>query len=158
ANCSTPLFADGAVFAASGYGNGGGKAQITGKDGKFEVKPKFFVDQLQNLHGNMVLVDGHIYGTGESTMMCVNFADGKVTWDKRGVGKGAVAYADGCIYLRGERGEMALLQANPKEYVEKGRFRQSDRSDQQTWASPVIAGGKLYLRDWDVVLCYDLAE
>jgi outer membrane protein assembly factor BamB len=156
ANCSTPLFKDGAVFAASGYGTGGGKVELKEDNGSFKAEQKFFVRSLQNHHGNMVLVDDHIYGTGSSSLICASFKDGKVAWDKRGVGKGSVAYADGHIYHRGENGDMALVEATPKDYVEKGRFRQPDRSSQRAWASPVVADGKLYLRDWDTILCYDI--
>jgi outer membrane protein assembly factor BamB len=156
ANCSTPLFRDGAVFAASAYGNGGGKAVISHDNGKFKAEQKFFVRSLQNQHGNMVLVGDHIYGTNDQTLMCVSFKDGTVAWQSRGVGKGSVAYADGHIYHRGERGDIALVEASPSGYKQKGRFRQPDRSDQNTWASPVIADGKLYLRDGNVLLCYDI--
>ena len=88
--------------------------------------------------------------------MCVNFKTGEIAWQNRGVGKGSVAYADGHIYHRGEGGVVALVEATPEGYKEKGRFSQPDRSSQRAWPHPVIAGGKLYLRDWDTLLCYDV--
>jgi len=51
---------------------------------------------------------------------------------------------------------MLLIEPNPKQYVERGRFDQPDRSQQPAWTHPVIANGKLYLRDQDVLLCYDV--
>ena len=74
------------------------------------------------------------------------------------MGKGSVTYADGHIYHRGENGDVALVEATPAGYKEKGRFRQPNRSANKAWAHPVIVGGKLYLRDWDVLLCYDIKE
>ena len=71
-------------------------------------------------------------------------------------GKGSVAYADGHLYVRSERGKVTLVEANPARFVEKGRFEQPDRSTEPAWPHPVIAGGKLYLRDQDVLLCYDV--
>ena len=77
-------------------------------------------------------------------------------WEAPSVGKGSVVYADGHLYVRSERGPVALVEANPEKYVEKGRFDQPDRSGQSAWPHPVVSGGKLYLRDWDILLCYDV--
>jgi outer membrane protein assembly factor BamB len=155
ANCSTPIVRGDLVFAASGYGNGGGQAKIV-KDGDgFKAEPQYFVKQMQNHHGGMVLVNDHLYGTSGS-LLCVNFKTGKVEWDNRSVGKGSLTYADGHLYVRGENGKVALVEANPASYVEKGRFTQPDRSQQPAWPHPVVANGKLYLRDWDALFCYDV--
>jgi hypothetical protein len=51
---------------------------------------------------------------------------------------------------------VALVEATPEAYKEKGRFDQPERSKVESWAHPVVAGGKLYLRDQDVLLCYDV--
>lgn len=157
ANCSTPIFHDGAVFAASAYGTGGGLAKIvTEAGGGFRAEQAYFVKPMQNHHGGMVLVGDHIYGTGANTLLCVEFKTGKIAWQERSVGKGSVAYADGHLYVRSEGGPIALVEATPAGYREKGRFDQPDRSSKRAWAHPVIAGGRLYLRDWDVLLCYDI--
>ncbi|MFG0291392.1 MAG: polyvinylalcohol dehydrogenase, partial [Rhodopirellula sp. JB044] len=81
---------------------------------------------------------------------------GQIRWQNRCVGKGSVTYADGHLYVRGERGDVALVEATPNEYREKGRFSQPDRSDKNAWAHPVISAGRLYLRDHDRMLCYQL--
>ena len=72
------------------------------------------------------------------------------------MGKGSVSAADGHLYVRGENGPIALVEATPDGYKEKGRFDQPDRSRERAWPHPVIAGGRLYLRDQDVLLCYDV--
>jgi hypothetical protein len=69
-----------------------------------------------------------------------------------------VVAADGRLYLRGERGDVALVAISPAGYQEKGRFRQPSRSRFPTFAHPVVANGRLYLRDEDVLLCYDVKE
>jgi len=157
ANCSTPIVKNDAVFAASAYGNGGGRADITKAGDNFEANEKYFVKQMQNHHGGMVLVGDHLYGTGNNSLLCVDFDSGKILWDEKSAGKGAVCYADGHIYLRGEKGEIALVEANPKEYIEKGKFMQPERSAKQAWPHPVVSGGKLYIRDLDLLLCYDVS-
>jgi len=158
ANCSSPLISDGHVFTASGYGTGGALVKLIPGADSTEAEFVYHTAKMKNHHGGMVLVDGYIYGTNNATLTCLDFLTGEVQWEDRSVGKGAVTYADGHIYLRSEDGPIALVEANPKEYVERGRFEQPERSDEKAWAHPVIAGGKLYLRDMDVLLCYDLRK
>jgi outer membrane protein assembly factor BamB len=120
---------------------------------------------MQNHHGGMVLVDGCLYGANGGNeggnLVCLDFQTGKVLWDerdrgRRGTPKGSVALADGRLYYRTENGAMLLIEPSSKEFVERGRFDQPDRSEKPAWPHPVIANGKLYLRDQDVLLCYDV--
>jgi outer membrane protein assembly factor BamB len=155
ANITTPIVRGDFVFAVTSYGTGGGQAKIV-KDGSgFKAEPQYFLSRFQNHHGGVVLVNDHMYGTTGS-LNCIDFKTGKSAWDDRCVGKGSVTYADGHLYVRGETGDIALVEANPSKYVEKGRFKQPDRSKQSAWPHPVVANGKLYIRDWDILLCYDV--
>ncbi|MFO0926790.1 MAG: PQQ-binding-like beta-propeller repeat protein [Gemmataceae bacterium] len=156
ANCSMPIVTDGAVIAAAAYNTGGGRARIVRAGNGFKAEEVWFDKPLQNHHGGLVLVGEHLYGTNNNSLLCVNAKTGEVVWQNRGVGKGSVAFADGRLYYRGEDGTMALVDASPAGYRERGRFAQPDRSSQRAWPYPVIAGGKLYLRDWDTLLCYDV--
>jgi outer membrane protein assembly factor BamB len=155
ANISTPIVQGDLVFAASSYGTGAGQAKIVKDGSDFKAEKTYFLNKLQNHHGGLVLVKDHIYGTSGS-LMCVDFKSGKVAWDDRSVGKGSVTYADGMLYVRGEGGKIALVEANPAKYIEHGQFMQPDRSKQAAWPHPVVANGKLYIRDWDILLCYDV--
>jgi outer membrane protein assembly factor BamB len=66
-----------------------------------------------------------------------------------------VAYADGQLYFRYQNGTMALIQASPQRYQLNGSFRlPSVRAE--SWPQPVIANGRLYLRDQEVLMCYDI--
>lgn len=157
ANCSTPLFHDDSVFAASAYGTGGGRAKITRDGNSLKADELYFVKKLQNHHGGMILLDGHIYGTGSSALLCVNFKDGTEVGSARAAGKGSITYADGHLYHRGEDGTVCLVEATPA-LKEKGRFKQPDRSKLPAWAHPVVANGTLYLRDWDALYAYDVRQ
>ncbi len=154
-NCSTPIVHDNTVFAASAYGVGGGLARITNDGSAQEV---YFRKEMQNHHGGMILIGDYLYGTGSGTLICLDYKTGKIAWNERGVGKGSIAYADGLLFHRSEggKGPISLVEATPKGYVEKGRFDQPDRSKVSAWSHPVVAGGRLYLRDWDILLCYDV--
>ena len=94
-------------------------------------------------------------------LLCLDFRTGKIMWDQRDAGqrkapKGSILLADGLFYYRCENGTMLLIEPNPQKYIERGRFEQPDRSAKPAWAHPVIANGKLYIRDQGVLLCYDV--
>jgi outer membrane protein assembly factor BamB len=165
-NCSAPVYHDGTVFAASAYGAGGGLVKLS-KDSNGDVKAEevYSTRKMQNHHGGMILLDGCLYGANGGNeggfLVCLDFKSGNVLWDERDdaerrAPKGSVALADGRLYYRTEKGPMLLIEPSPKEYIERGRFEQPDRSPQPAWAHPVIANGKLYLRDQDLLLCYDV--
>ncbi len=165
-NCSTPVYHDGQVFAASAYGAGGGLVKLSkDADGGVKADEVYFSKKMQNHHGSMIVVDGCLYGANGGNeggaLVCLDFPTGKVLWDERDdadhrAPKGSLAFADGRLYYRTEKGAMLLIEPNSKEYVERGRFDQPDRSPKPAWSHPVIANGKLYLRDQDLLFCYDV--
>ena len=112
---------------------------------------------MQNHHGGMILKDGFVYcgdGHNEGFPLCIDSKTGKDAWRPgRGPGSGsaAVAYADGHLYFRYQDGTMALIEATPKAYKLKGKFKIASHNG-ESWPHPVIAGGKLYLRDQDELL------
>ena len=163
-NCSTPVYHDGMVFASSAYGAGGGLVKLS-KDpgGGVKAEEVYFTKKLQNHHGGMVVVDGCLYGAHGGNeggnIVCLDFKTGNELWnerDERRAPKGAIALADGRLYYRVEDGTMLLIEPSNKEYLERGRFTQPDRTRSPAWAHPVIANGKLYIRDQDTLFCYDV--
>ncbi len=160
-NCSTPIFHDGCVFtAAAGPGSGGTALLRLSADGsKVSAQEVYFNKNLNNHHGGVVRVGDYLYGTTNNALVCLDFKTGEIKWQDRCVGKGSISAADGCLYVRGEKdGTVALVEATPTGYKEKGRLMQPDRSKHPAWAHPVIAGGCLYLRDGDLLLCYDIKK
>ncbi len=166
-NCSTPIYYDGQVFAASAYDTGGGLVKLSKDDsGGIKAEEVYFTKNMQNHHGGMILLDGYLYGANGGNpggnLVCMDFKTGEIVWregdnPKAGVPKGSVAFADGRIYYRTEdKGTMILIEPSPKEYIERGRFEQPNRTHAKAWTHPVIANGKLYVRDQDVLLCYDV--
>ncbi len=156
ANCAMPLFYEDGVFSASGYGKGGALVNLSGNKGNTEAKFVYHTPRMKNHHGGMVVIGGYIYGFDEDVLTCLEWKTGKVRWNNRSVGKGSLTVADGMLYLRGEAGPVALAEVTPDGYNETGRFDQPDRSEKQAWAYPVVAGGKLYLRDLDTLLVYNV--
>lgn len=160
-NCTTPVYQDGQVFASSAYGAGGGLVKLS-KDGDNGVKAEevYSTRSMENHHGGLILHDGCLYGAhggnGGGNIVCLDFKTGKKLWDERSVEKGSVAFADGRLYYRTEGGTVLLIEPSAKEYVERGKFKQPDRSRSPAWAHPVVANGKLYIRDQDALYCYDV--
>ncbi len=155
---TTPVFKDGFLFVSSAYGVGHNGFKVAGAGGRFQCEEIYSGKELENHHGGVIIVGDHVYGLDNRSMKCLDLKTGKVAWQNRGVGKGSIAYADGHFVIRGEggAGPIALVEATPEAYKEKGRFDQPDRSDKNSWPHPVIFGGRLYIRDQDVLLCYDV--
>ncbi len=156
ANCSTPIFHDDAVFAASNYGVGGGLVRLVPDGDAVKAEQAWFSNHMKNHHGGMVLIGGHVYGSDDARLVCLDWKTGAVKWSESKPGKGSIAAADGRLYYRNEGGPVILAEANPAKYVEHGRFTPPKGSGKNAWPHPVIANGRLYLRDQHLLYCYDV--
>ena len=167
ANVATPLVSGDFVFASTGYNTGSALVKLT-KDGDgIKCEEQYFLsaDKLQNHHGGMVLTGGYVYcghKHGSGLPICVEFATGKIAWggDQRGVGSGsaAITCAGNHLIFRYQSGEVALIEATPSAYKLKGSFKPDYVSRKPCWAHPVVAGSRLYLREQDKLMCYDLKK
>jgi len=155
ANIATPVYADGRVFYTSGYDTGGALLTLRAAGGSVSATQAYFTRDMQNHHGGVVLVDGYLYGYSESILTCLEFATGKRMWRDRSVGKGSLSYADGNLYILSENNIVGLVEATPTAYREKGRFTIKDQG-LPSWAHPVIAGGRLFIRNQGTLTAYDI--
>jgi outer membrane protein assembly factor BamB len=155
ANIATPVFSNDKVFFSSGYGAGGGLLALSAKDGEVTASEVYHTASMSNHHGGMVVVDGYLYGFNDLILTCLEFATGKVMWRDRSVGKGSVTYADGHLYIQSENNMVGLAEASSTGYREKGRFPIPEKR-QMSWAHPVISDGRLYVRNQDTLLVYDI--
>jgi outer membrane protein assembly factor BamB len=155
ANIATPIFSGNKVFFTSAYGTGGGLLELTAQNGEVLAKEVYFTLNMKNHHGGVVLVDGYLYGFNDAILTCLEFATGKVMWRDRSVGKGSVTFADGSLYIQGENNVVGLADATPSGYREKGRFNIPDKG-LPSWAHPVVSEGRLYVRNQDTLLAYDI--
>ncbi|MGC4002793.1 MAG: hypothetical protein QM811_06530 [Pirellulales bacterium] len=160
----TPIIKDDQVFVAVGYKRGGAllKQKPDGMGG-IEAEVVYpFKAVLANKHGGVVRVGDHVYGDSDDAGIpyCADMATGEIVWKKRGSGKNSIAMAaaDGCLYLHFADGTMVLAKADPAEYVELGSFKLPHAGERPGWAHPVILDGKLYLREQDTLLCYDISD
>lgn len=157
ANCTTPVVFDNHVFATSAYGTGGGLARIEGQGKEQRAEEVYFERRMANHHGGVVRVSEWLYGFGDRGLIAMHLLTGEIAWTARSVGKGSLVYADSMLYCLGERHEMALVEATPAEYRERGRFA-IDNLGRPSWAHPVVAGGRLYIRNQQRLTAYDVSD
>jgi outer membrane protein assembly factor BamB len=160
----TPVYADNLVFVTSGYGIGCNLIKLVPDGGKFKAEEVYANKNMVNHHGGVVLLGDYLYGYSDGKgWICQNFKTGEIVWaEKNKLDKGSLTYADDHLYCLGERaGDIVLVKATPDGWKEDGRFKIPEDSKIRTnsgrvWTHPVVANGKLYLRDQDLIFCYDI--
>ncbi len=165
ANVPTPLVHGDYVFCSSGYQTGAALLKLQADGGGVKAEEVYFLEgkEFQNHHGGMIILGDYLYaghGHNAGAPTCLEWKTGKTVWRHPhgpGMGSAALGYADGNLYLRFQDGVMALVGATPEEYQEKGHFK-IPGVEQPSWSHPVIAGGKLYLREQDALLAYDIKK
>jgi outer membrane protein assembly factor BamB len=164
ANIPTPVVQGNFVFTSTSYDAGSALLELSAApEGRVTAAQKYFIDpgDFQNHHGGLVLVNGYLYGghgRNNGFPVCIEMSTGKMMWDKRrgaGTGSAAVTAAEGRLYFRYQDGTMVLIEATPTAYKEAGRFTIPNVRS-YSWAHPVIAGGRLYLREQDALHVYDI--
>ena len=154
ANIATPIVHGGEIFLSSDYGTGCVLLKASAGGDASEV---YFNRDMRNHYSTSVLVGDYLYGFSSSILTAMKFQTGEVAWRDRSVGKGSLIYADRHLYALGEEGVVGLVDATPAGYREISRF-EIPKGGFPTWSQPVIANGKLYLRDQDNLFCYNIKK
>jgi outer membrane protein assembly factor BamB len=158
----TPIVRGDLVFFSAGYRRGGALLrQVPQADGGVTIEEIYGLNtDLANKHGGIVLVGDHLYGDSDDKGIpfCAELMTGKIVWKQRGSGKNSatVMAADGHVYVRYSDGTLSLVKADPAAYREVSSFAVPGSGDRPSWAHMVILDGRLYLREGDAILCYDV--
>jgi outer membrane protein assembly factor BamB len=162
ANIPTPIVTGDHVFSAVGYGKGAALLKLKADGDKVSAEEVYFKRELTNKHGGVVLVGDYVYGDtdDQGSPYCADVKTGKVMWKRKREGKGdgsvSVTCADGHLYFHYTNGVVSLVKASPTDgYKEVGSFK-VPKPDGNCWAHPVVVGGRLYLREGDLIFCYDV--
>ncbi|MDP7307930.1 MAG: PQQ-like beta-propeller repeat protein [Roseibacillus sp.] len=154
---TTPVIRENIVWVTSAYGVGCNAFRIDRKDGEWSTEEIYASRKFSNHHGGAIELKGHVFGSSGGNFACMDIKSGELSYRERSVGKGSTVYADGHFYLRSENGPMSLIEISTEKLKEVSSFEQPGRSEKKAWPHPVIANGKLYLRDQDLLLCYDIS-
>lgn len=161
----TPIYKDNEVFISSGYGVGCRLVKLS-EDGRSLVEEVYSNKIMKSKHNGVMPVGDYLYGFSDgSGWLCQDWKTGKSVWREKGkLGMGSIGYADGRLYcVEQDDGIIVLLDASPEDYQERGRFTLEPQSEQRNprgriWVHPVVANGKLYLRDQEYIYCYDVSK
>ena len=156
-NIATPVAFDDYVFLSSGYGKGCALLEIgRNADDSLSARAVYEHNRMRNYFSSSVRLREHLYGFDNSDLTCMDLRTGDILWrvrGERGFKKGSLMIADGHLIVLGEDGKLALAKATPAGYTERASFRVSEN---KCWTVPVLAGGRLYIRDESRLRCLDL--
>jgi outer membrane protein assembly factor BamB len=141
------------VFISSGYGRGCALLKIEADGGGFRARPVYEGNQLCSHFGSPVRYRDHIFGFNETNLVCLDLRTGEVRWSKSGFQKGSLLRVDHYLLVLGETGKLALMEASAEEPEPIASARPFSR---RCWTMPVLAEGRLFLRDEEQVLCLDV--
>jgi outer membrane protein assembly factor BamB len=128
------------------------------RDGEsWSTEEKWTSRKIRLYFNDVVIVNGYLYGFDSGKLECVSVKDGSEAWRARGYGNGQVLLlADqGLLLVLSEDGNVALVSAQPEKHVELCRFKAIEG---KTWNHPVIAHGKLFVRNGEEIACFDVGE
>ena len=159
-NISMPIYHDGHLFVST-FATGARCFKLTVEGYSASVKEVWRTRKMDNQHGGVLLVDGHLYGCCRTRLLagpwvCLDFKTGKEMLETKGVGRVSPTCADGMIYALSHRREVALVRPNPKAFDLVSRFTVPKGGRGPTWAHPVVCAGRLYVRHDDFLYCYDV--
>src|SRR5262249_17232725 len=140
----TPIVAGDYVFISSGYGRGCAVVKVEATGDGLRARRVYENRKMCNHFASCVRLGDHLYGFNDEILTCLEFRTGNVAWTKRGFGKGSLTAADGHLIILGAEGTLALAEATAAGYREKASLKVSDDT---CWTVPVLANGRLYVRD-----------
>lgn len=155
ANCSSPVFDANRVLYSSAYGTGAGLLALTPTAEGVETEEAYFTKRMMNHFGNMILLDGRLYGASNDIFTCIDFETGEELWKSRDVSKCTLTWADGRLYAQTENANVVLVEPSPDGMKVVSHFS-VPREDMPARATPVISDGRLFIRSGDLLRCYDI--
>lgn len=154
----TPLVAEGLIYSGAFRANSALIKPVL-KDGTFTLEEVYSGNKLPIGLGGVLKVGDYFYGSSSQSAMCVEFKTGTVKWEERAIGPCSWLAADKRIFLHAESGDVALIEPDAGAYREKGRFAPPNppaRGQAKAWAYPIVAKGRLYIRELNSLWCYDV--
>lgn len=158
-NVITPIFHDGHVFIST-LKTGSVKWKFNIKDDKVSLEEIWRTEELDNHHGGVILTDGNLYGSStisnRNLLVCLDWKTGRNKYMDKCVGKVSLTYADGMLYALSIDGIVGLVQPAPEGHKLISSFEIPKGGKGNSWAHPVVCGGRLYIRHGEFLYTYSL--
>ena len=155
-NVATPIFIPpDRIFISSGYDIGAAVIRITESDGEFTANTVWKSRVMKNHFSSTIYHGGYLFGFDNTVLKCIDAETGREQWVTRGFGRGTLIYADGCLIILGQDGNLALAKATHTQYAQLAEIQLLKG---RCWTLPTLSGGKLYLRNMEELVCLELSE
>ncbi|MBB73371.1 MAG: hypothetical protein CMJ75_02530 [Planctomycetaceae bacterium] len=157
-NCATPVVLGNRVLVSTAYGGGSALLNVTTTDKRWSVHERWNSRRLQSLFTTPIVIDNLIFGChgdlGICTLRCLDLATGKLVWTAREPGRCTMIAAERHLICLSEDGTLRVVKATRDGYLERGKIDGLLRA--KSWATPALAGGHLFARDQQRLVCLDL--
>ncbi len=155
ANAAQPvLLGHDRVFLSAGYGHGAAVFEVSrSKDGS-SARTIWENIRMKNKFTSSILHEGYLYGLDEAILACVDAETGELAWKGGRYGYGQVVLASGHLIVLTESGDVVLVKATPDGHEELARF---PAIDGKTWNHPIIAEGRLIVRNTTEMAAFDIS-
>lgn len=147
------------VLITSGYDKGCTLLRIIAKGGNGKAEMVYEGNQLCSHFATPVRRQEFVYGFNEADLVAMDLRNGQVRWSERGFHKGSLLAVEDYLIVLGEKGNLALVEANPEAFRKRAEcepFQSGRRA--KCWSMPVLAEGRLLLRNEKEILCLDLRQ
>ncbi len=154
---TSPIFLppDRVFVATADDAMGGLMLEVTRGESGWEVAEAWGERLMRNHFNSAVAVGGALYGFDNGTLRCLDAAAGEKLWARRGLGKGSLIAADDRLFVLGDDGTLVLVETTRDGYREHGRVQAMSG---RAWTAPALADGRLFVRDFDEIVAYDVRE
>lgn len=143
------------IFVSASADIGAMVVRVHTEDGEPVVEEVWKDRVMKNHFSSSVLYEGTLYGFDNGTLKALDPATGEQHWAHRGLGKGSLVAADGLLLVLSDRGKLVLAEATTEGYRELGS---KQALTGKTWTMPTLAGGRVYLRDHDEMVCLEVSD
>ncbi len=159
-HANIPLYYKGKILCTSAWDKTGdtGTVLISLSDDGKKAEVAWRKKEITNLMSGFILKEGFVYGSpfNKSEWYCIDWEDGETKYITKALKSGVIVFADGLFYCYTHKGEMALVDADEKDFKVISSFEIPLGADPH-WAHPVIHKGRLYVRHGDALMVYDIA-
>jgi len=152
-NAASPIVQNDHLLLTSGYSTGAGLFKLRRDGDRLAADEIWRSKALLNKFQSCILHEGNLYASDQKALKCVDFLTGESRWEIRRVQNGTLVLADGHLFLLTEDGQLQIAKADPTAFEP---LTTAEILAGRCWTVPVLHRGRLYARNLERVVCFDL--